>query len=153
MKVKIKKLKENAKIPTKGTEKSGCYDLYATERNIIFKEETGIMYVVYNTGIAIELPEGYDALIFPRSSIRDKMLILANSVGYIDNDYRGEITASFKYDINSLGRSNDLIDSIYQVGDRIAQIRLIKKDEFVWEEVEELSKTTRGEGGHGSTGK
>lgn len=149
--IKIKRLHKDAKIPTMGTPDSGCFDLYALDCGELRISDDGICSRVYKLGFALELPKGYDALIFPRSSIRDKSLIFANSVGYIDNDYRGECMVTFKDDVSQ----NPEISAkgLYQPGDRIAQLRLIEKIPTRFEEVEELSDTQRGTGGFGSTGK
>lgn len=137
--VKFKKLAENAVIPTKGTPDSAGFDLTATSRTF-----TGGKWV-YGTGIAMEIPKGYVGLAFPRSSVSNKNMSLANSVGVIDSDYRGEITAKFRPDAD--------YPVVYNVGERIAQIIIIPYPEVEFEEVEELSDTDRGTGGYGSTGK
>lgn len=151
MKVKIKKLHPDAKIPTRGSEHAGCWDLYATEKTKRVKDENGIGSIVYRTGIAIEPPDGYDLLILPRSSIRDTSLILANGIGYVDYDYRGEIMVSFKLDVSQ--SEPNAVGAQYEIGERIAQCRLIEQIPIEWVEAEYLSETKRGEGGHGSTGK
>lgn len=125
------------RLPTKGTELAGCYDLYVRHLEV----EDG--KVKYYLGIKTELPEGYDAIIMPRSSIHKMNLKLSNSVGYIDNDYRGEWMAVFYTEKNS---------KLYEIGDRCCQFRLIEKIPFAFEPVSELSETKRGEGGFGSTG-
>jgi dUTP pyrophosphatase len=150
-KIKFKRLHDDAILPTKGTEKSGCLDLYALDSGESRISDDGIFSRVYRTGWAIELPEGYDALILPRSSIRDKSLILANGVGYIDNDYRGELLVCFKDDASQKSDVNN--KGLYHTKDRMAQIRLIEQINVECEEVEELSETERGSGGWGSTGK
>jgi dUTP pyrophosphatase len=105
--------------------------------------------ITYGTDIAMEIPEGFVGLVFPRSSIRKTHLHLSNSVGVIDSGYRGEIQATFK---KVQGISNNALDN-YKVGDRIMQIIIIPHPPIQFEEVEELNNTERGEGGFGSTGK
>lgn len=136
LKLKVKKLYEDAKLPVKVHDTDGCYDLFAHSMKVTEK------YIEYGTGLSMEPPEGYDILLFPRSSISKMDLVLCNSVGYGDNGYRGEYTARFKF----------LGGSWYKPGDRIIQIRLIKKDDCEIEEVVETSDTSRGDGGYGSTG-
>ena len=138
MKVRIKKLSENAVIPTYAKEGDAGMDLVATR---IINER--LDSITYGTDIALEIPEGFVGLVFPRSSIRKTDLILSNSVGVIDSGYRGEIQATFK-------RSGVYA---YAVGDRGAQIMIIPHPPIEFEEVDELSDTERGDGGFGSTGK
>lgn len=138
MKVRIKKLSENAVIPTYAKDGDAGMDVVATR---IINER--LDSITYGTDIALEIPEGFVGLVFPRSSIRKTDLILSNSVGVIDSGYRGEIQATFK-------RSGVYA---YAVGDRIAQIMIIPHPPIEFEEADELSDTERGEGGFGSTGK
>ena len=138
MKVRIKKLNESAVIPSYAKSGDAGMDLVATR---IINER--LDSITYGTDIALEIPEGFVGLVFPRSSIRKTDLILSNSVGVIDSGYRGEIQATFK-------RSGVYA---YGVGDRIAQIMIIPHPDIEFEEADELSDTERGEGGFGSTGK
>ena len=144
MKVKIKKLSENAVIPTYAKEGDAGMDVVAT--SII--NET-LDSITYGTDIALEIPEGFVGLVFPRSSIRKTHLHLSNSVGVIDSGYRGEIQATFK---KIQGISNNVLDN-YKVGDRIFQLMIIPHPTIQFQEVDELTTTERGEGGFGSTGK
>ena len=137
MKVRIKKLNENAVIPTYAKVGDAGMDMVATK---IINET--LDSITYGTDIALEIPEGFVGLVFPRSSIRKTDLILSNSVGVIDSGYRGEIQATFK-------RSGVYA---YAVGDRVAQIMIIPHPEVEFEEADELSDTERGDGGFGSTG-
>ena len=104
----------------------------------------------YKTGIAVEIPEGYKAHIYPRSSNRKTDCYMANHVGVIDCHYRGEIMVSFK-DVNTESVVCEA-NAPYKVGNKIAQICFEKVIEAEFKEVNELSETDRGEGGHGSTG-
>lgn len=142
MVVKFKKLIENAVTPTKAHETDAGFDLTATSK--IIDDECNI---VYGTGIAVEIPNGYVGLLFPRSSIAKKSLILSNSVGVIDSGYRGEIMAKFKIALHP--------DNIatYNVGERIAQLIITPIPDVEFVEVSELNDSDRGVGGYGSTGK
>jgi dUTP pyrophosphatase len=135
--IKIKRLLKNAVIPTKAHATDAGYDLYATSCHF----EDGMLH--YGTGIAVEIPQGYVGLVFPRSSIANTHLTLSNSVGVIDSGYRGEIKAKFRK-----GGTRG-----YNVGDRIAQLIIIPYPEVVFEEADELSESDRGEGGYGSSGR
>lgn len=144
MKVKIKKLSSDAIVPTYAKSGDAGMDMVATK---IISDT--LDSITYGTDIAVEIPEGFVGLVFPRSSIRKTNLQLSNSVGVIDSGYRGEIQATFK---KIQGVSNQVLEN-YKVGDRICQIIIIPHPLVEFEEVEELSNTERGEGGFGSTGK
>jgi dUTP pyrophosphatase len=108
---------------------------------------------VYRTGLAIEIPKGFVGLLFPRSSNANKSLMLTNSVGVIDSGYRGEIM--FKYKPNYqffLTEVDKRHDKIYNVGDRVGQLIIMPYPEVVWNVVDELLESERGDGGFGSTG-
>ena len=135
--IKIKKLHTDAVIPTKAHATDAGCDLYATSCHY----DNGL--IIYGTGIAVEIPEGYVGLVFPRSSIANTHLTLSNSVGVIDSGYRGEVMAKFRK-----GGTRG-----YHVGDRIAQLIILPYPEVVFEEAEELSESDRGTGGYGSSGK
>ena len=154
MKVRIKKLNENAVIPSYAKDGDAGMDLVIT--SIIARSEGDI---TYGFGIALEIPYGFVGLVFPRSSIRKTGLQLSNSVGVIDSGYRGELQATF----NKLFGGEAMYDEMkvkeiqpndfYKVGDRVAQIMIIPHPPIEFEEANELSDTERGEGGFGSTGK
>ena len=141
MKTYIKKLHPNAVIPTYAKQGDAGMDLVATE---IINEET--FQITYGTGLAMEIPEGFVGLVFPRSSIRKTDLSLTNCVGVIDSGYRGELQATFRKERGVASRK-------YEVGERIAQIMIIPHPDIQFEETDELSNTERGDGGFGSTGK
>jgi dUTP pyrophosphatase len=143
MKVKIKKLHPNTVIPSYAKEGDAGMDLIAT--SIISETDTQITYAL---GIALEIPEGFVGLVFPRSSIRKTRLQLSNSVGVIDSGYRGELQATFNKINNNSFSEND-----YKIGDRVCQIMIIPHPIVELIEVDELSDSERGEGGFGSTGK
>ena len=138
MKVKIKKLHQDAVIPSYAKHGDAGVDLYS-----IRMDKDKNRNDVHYTGLAIEIPEGDVGLLFPRSSISKTSCCLRNSVGVIDSGYRGEIMLKF-------GCSSNL--GCYKVGDRIGQLIIMPYPQVQFEEVEELSDTDRGSGGFGSTG-
>jgi len=126
-------------------------DLVATE---ILKDTPD--QITYGMGIALEIPEGFVGLVFPRSSIRKTGLQLSNSVGVIDSGYRGELQATFNKIFGSEGFYDETklpTNEYYKVGDRVAQIMIIPHPTIEFEEADTLSDTERGDGGFGSTGK
>lgn len=143
MKVRFKKLTPDAVIPTKAHPTDAGFDLVSTS------EEYKDGVYVYGTGLAVEIPEGYVGLIFPRSSVAKKSLVLSNSVGVIDSHYRGEIMCKFRIAVSP----EYVPGPIYSTGDRICQMIIMPFPEIEFEESSELSDTDRGEGGYGSTGK
>lgn len=147
MKVKIKKLHENAVIPRYAKQGDAGMDLTATQAFFI----NGKWHVYF--GIAIEIPEGYVGLLFPRSSIHKTDLSLTNAVGVIDSGYRGEISAVFRAELPTDRHGADTSLNVYEVGERAAQIIILPYPQIEFEEVFELSETERGAGGYGSTGK
>ena len=147
MKVRIKKLDERAVVPSYSKQGDAGMDLTAIS---ISKDNVG--NITYHTGLAIEIPEGYVGLLFPRSSVSKKQLFLTNSIGVIDSGYRGEIMAKFKPVMGSYETILDLFESNeYEVNDRVVQLIIMPYPEIEFEEVGELSETQRGYGGFGST--
>ena len=139
--VKVKKLDSNAVVPSYSKVGDAGMDLTITK-----EIENTSFSVSYGFGIAMEIPQGYVGLVFPRSSVRNQDLILSNCVGVIDSGYRGELQATFK--------KTQGLDSIkYKVGERGAQIIILPYPTIYMTEVPELSDTERGSGGFGSTGK
>lgn len=163
IKVKIKKLNEDAVTPTYSKDGDAGMDLVATSKS--FDKDGN---AVYGTGLAFEIPKGFVGLVFPRSSNAKKQLLLSNSVGVIDSGYRGEVMLKFKSSASSFSLKT-LIKLIfnpdanittisnhsesYSIGDRIGQIIILPYPQIKFEEAEELSETERGKGGYGSTGK
>lgn len=148
--MKIKKLHPDAVIPRYAKPGDAGLDLTAVSRT--FDEDGN---VVYGTGLAFEIPEGYVGLVFPRSSLSKKDIALSNAVGVIDSGYRGEVTAKFKPTnyfnyCSIIERPHDGI--IYHIGERIAQMIILPYPQIEFEEVDELSQTERADGGYGSTG-
>lgn len=138
--IKIKRLHPSAVIPSYATDGSGCFDITAVE----CVEQKGNT-AVYTTGLAFELPPGKVLMIYSRSGHGfNRGIRLANCVGVIDSDYRGEVAVK-------LTRDNDGI-WFPAAGDRIAQGLIQDAQQVRFIELEELSETTRGTGGFGSTG-
>lgn len=186
MQIEIKKLVPEACIPKNANLLDTGYDLIALDDGEIVGEVVSnhvnywkrIDYIQYKTGLAIsprtknvELANPtYFTLLFPRSSVSKYNLLLANSVGLVDNPYRGEIMLRFKYIWNPedyvFNATKDIYSSlqsffmygspnknkIYKKGDKIAQIAAFELNPIEFIEVNELDKTNRGHGGFGSTG-
>ena len=124
--------------PFRADEGSAGFDLYAVD----IEEKNEILTV--HTGIAVEIPYGYAGFLFPRSSIYKTGLSLANSVGVIDSSYRGEIMCKFRI-INK--------DSpMYKIGERCCQLIILPVPNVDYVETDELTETSRGVGGFGSSG-
>ena len=143
MNIPVKKLKENATMPTYGSEFAAGADLYACidEAVIINPGETHMI----PTGLAMELPMGYAGLIYPRSGMASKRgLAPANKVGVVDPDYRGEFMVAL--------HNHSLTPQTVEPNERIAQLVITPFITAQFEETEELSDTVRGAGGFGSTG-
>jgi len=142
-KVNVKKLKENAVLPTYGSEFAAGADLYACIENdiLIFPGET----VMIGTGLAMEIPEGYAGLIYARSGLASKRgLAPANKVGVVDPDYRGE----FMVALHNHSKDTQTVAK----GERIAQLVITPCIQVAFTETDELNDTVRGAGGFGSTG-
>lgn len=143
MKVRIKRLFEDAKLPTKAHADDAGFDLYAHSKSF-----DDVDNVVYGVGVAFEIPKGFVGLLFPRSSNAKKDLLLSNSVGVLDSGYRGEVLFKFKPTVFDYTHLRD-----YSIGDRIGQIIIMPYPEIEFVEVDDLSQTERGEGSYGSSGK
>lgn len=144
MTVRIKKLNEKAVIPAYGSEYAAGADLYAClDGDIVIAPHSTAMIP---TGIAMELPLGYAGFIYARSGLASKRgLAPANKVGVVDCDYRGEV----KVALHNHGEAPQTVAA----GERIAQMVIAPYITAVFEEADELSRTVRGEGGFGSTGR
>ena len=143
MEVKFKKVHSDATIPSYAHDGDAGLDLTA----ISFTQEydrSGKLVLVYHTGIAVEIPEGYVGLLFMRSSVSKYSVSMTNAVGVIDCIYRGEIMVKMKL-------TTDAVPTIYQPGEKIAQLVIVPYLKVELNEVEELAETERGEGGFGST--
>ena len=145
MKVKIKKLHDDAVIPTYGSEGAAGFDFYALEDVTIKAGCTNLV----KTGLSFEIPIGYELQVRPRSGMSLKTSFrVANSPGTVDSDYRGEVCI--------IGQNNSIVidfgDIFIKKGDRIAQGVLCPVYQAEFELIGELSDTERGTGGFGHTG-
>jgi dUTP pyrophosphatase len=142
VKLSIRRLHPRAVIPHFASTQAACFDLTATERSPIMGRSR-----IYSTGLAFSIPQGYYLELAIRSGLAfNDDFILANGVGIVDADFRGEVKIKLTY----------LCDGQPDwpwPGDRIAQGRLVRLVKTQIEEVEELDKTERGDGGFGSTGR
>ena len=141
MDVEIKLLDPEARIPIFAHTGDACADLHASKNTILPKNKV----VLVPTGFSMAVPNGYEALVRPRSGLAAKHgIIVVNSPGTIDSGYRGEV----KVILMNCGEK----DYEVKIGDRIAQmaIRAVPRVNFV--QVKELTSTERGEDGFGSTG-
>ena len=140
--VNVKKLHEEAIVPTYGSDYAAGADLYAC--NAVTVEPGATEFV--QTGLALEVPAGYAGLVYARSGLACKKgLAPANKVGVIDADYRGEVMVAL------YNHSSQAVE--IEPGERVAQLVITPYLTAVFEETEELSDTVRGEGGFGSTGR
>lgn len=137
--IRYKKLHPDAVTPFKAHAGDAGWDLTAISSTRCIAAD--FAFIEYDTGIAFEIPEGYVGLLFPRSSICNTGLILANSVGVIDSNYRGSVKFRFKHIPDT---------AAYNTGDRIGQLVVVPIVTEL-EEVNELSDTDRNAGGFGST--
>jgi len=142
MNIKVKPLSPLAKLPKYATPGSACFDIATIDDNIDIGPGSS---AVLRTGLSFEIPPGHVMMVYSRSGHGFKNGIrLANSVGVIDSDYRGELMVKVHNDSRarfSVGR-----------GDRIAQAMIVPVQQTVFDAVDELGATDRGAGGFGSTG-
>ena len=140
--VKYKKLDPEAIAPEYKTSGSAGFDFYAIEDGVVNPGER----VVVRTGLAFEIPKGFVMKLYPRSgNAKDYGITLVNAVGIIDSDYRGEVMGL----LYNTGKE----PFVFKKGDRIMQGEIERSLKAQFVEVDELSKTDRGEGGFGSTGR
>lgn len=143
--VRIWREDDTVKLPTYAHETDACMDLY------VHRVEIKGGKVVYHTGIHVALPEDYEMEIRPRSGMTKTLAIQQNAPGTVDEGFRGEILVIHR----------DLIDPTecydrYDVGDRVAQFLIRRRERIVWDEVKtmgELGEADRGDNGFGSTGR
>lgn len=141
MEIKIKKLYEDSRIPTRGSEYAAGYDLYAHEGATIKPHETAKI----GTGVAIQPPKDTFGAVFARSGLATKQgLRPANCVGVCDYDYTGEYIVALHNDSNE--------ERTIEAGERIGQVVFIPYVNVSFVEVDELEATDRGDSGFGSTG-
>lgn len=144
MDINIKLLNEFAKVPTRGSAQAAGFDLYAAVNYDIEIQPHSTVKV--DTGISIEIPEGYFGGIYARSGLATKQgLRPANCIGVIDADYRGPIIVALHNDT--------MYPQRITAGDRIAQLIIQPYLDINFKEVDTLDDTDRGEGGFGSTGR
>lgn len=155
MKVRFKKLNDAAVLPSYAHQTDAGLDMTATSREI---DDEG--NVVYGFGLAVEIPAGYVGLLFPRSSVAKKGMVLSNSVGCVDSGYRGEVKAKFKVTPDCAYIKDKMLWiakryslDAYEVGDRVCQLIIIPYPKIEPEFAEELSSSDRGDGGYGSSGR
>ena len=143
MELKFKKLHEKAVLPSRSHSTDAGLDLttYGFTQEV---DASGKLILVYHTGLAVEIPEGYMGLLFMRSSVANKSLALSNAVGILDSGYRGEIMGKFKI-------TTDAIPTVYQEGERVMQLIVMPYPQVEPVFVDELSETDRGEKGYGSS--
>ena len=155
MNIKFQMLSEGSKPLKKANHNDSGWDLTASSepsfdiRNIAGKEY--IVNIIYDTGVRVEFPEGYCGFVYPRSSIKKYDLFLSNSVGVIDEGYRGSIQVAFRpvvtteaKDVNSL--------NLYKKGDRIAQLVITRREDVQMVDGIVDTNTVRSTGGFGSSG-
>ncbi len=153
MKVNVKKLGSNAVLPTYSRDGDCGLDLTATSK---YYDDYG--NVCYGTGLAIEIPKGFYGDLCPRSSISKYDLVLANSIGKIDSNYRGELIFKFKRhgepEITNAQSPHNWLEvwKEYEIGDRVGQLVILPYPKIEFVEVNDLSDTERGDGGFGSSG-
>lgn len=150
------KLVDGGSLPQKATLGSAAYDCYVREAK--YNKEKG--YLEIKLGFSVEVPGGYVMKLFPRSSVTNRGMMLGNSVGIIDSDYRGEVMARFYPNASSIislmptaNMSNVEMycNEIYRPGEACAQFTIEKIEDIDIKVVESLSDTERGSGGFGST--
>ena len=144
-KIKLRiKVADGAKAPTKATEGSACYDLYAHGSYNVYSHLLGPSPLIH-TGVFVDIPDGYHIEVYLRSGVSHKTCLrLANAVGIIDSDYKDEIMLI----VDNIGRGCYTV----QDGDRIAQMMLVKNESYDIEQVDDFSKEST-HGGLGSTGR
>ena len=142
--MRVKKLRENAIIPTYGSPDAAGADLYACLDADVTIEPGKTVFIP--TGLAMEVPKGYAGLIYARSSMGTKRgLAPANKVGVVDSDYRGEVMVAL--------HNHSQQSQVVAHGERIAQLLVTPVLAPAFEECDDLSDTARGAGGFGSTGR
>lgn len=140
MEIRFKKIHPDAVAPAKAHPTDAGFDLTA----VSVSEDRIRNIVTYGTGLAVEIPEGYVGLLFPRSSVYKVQLSLANSVGVIDSGYRGELMFKYRIVQPHIRR--------FSAGERVGQMIILPYPEIAFTEAQSLEESERAEGGFGSTG-
>lgn len=155
MNIYVKKLSEDAVVPQKANLSDAGFDLVAIDNGVVDAEG----FIQYRTGLSIEPQKGFNTEIWPRSSISKYDLALANSIGLVDNGYRGELFIRFKPTLRfKQDKKGEFFVALpvplkkYNKGDKIAQLVVSQTVEATLVDAVELSQTSRGSGGFGSTG-
>lgn len=139
--LKVKRITPRATLPSYESEGAACFDIATVDTVPLLSGRAH----VYSTGLAFEVPPGYVMKVYSRSGMGfNKDTRLSNCVGIIDSDYRGELKVKLRND------GKEIVN--VRAGDRIAQGMLVKIDQWLIEEAQELAETSRGESGLGSTG-
>lgn len=141
MKINVRKLHPEAYLPERASEGAAGFDLVATSVDGLSLSDKYLY--TYRTGLAVEIPEGYVGLLFPRSSVSKTGASLANCVGVLDPDYRGEVMLKFYH----------TDEAPYPPGCRVGQLVVVATPTVEFVEVDHLGNTVRGTGGFGSTDK
>lgn len=145
MELKIKRLSDKAIMPIRAHKSDAGLDLTTTSITSEINE-CGQFILVYHSDIAVEIPDGYVGLLFPRSSIAKKSIQFTNAVGVIDSGYRGEIMAKVR------NTSGDSVPAVYKVGEKFAQLVIVPYvSDITITETTELQDSDRGAGGYGSS--
>lgn len=139
--VNFRRTKTYAELPKKSTEGAACYDAYLPETYTPMS--AGEMRIV-NLGFQVEVPKGYELQVRARSGLASRGVLVANGVGCVDSDYRGDVGVI-------LWNASPAILPLNK-GDRICQLKLSAAPDIVWNVVDEIEDTDRGGGGYGSTG-
>ena len=145
MEIRFKRLSDKAIMPIRAHVGDAGVDLTATKITTELNEVNQLL-ICYHTDLAVEIPEGYVGLLFPRSSIYTKSLQFTNSVGVIDSGYRGELMVKMR-------STTDVVPGIYKEGERFAQLVIVPvSSDYTITEAAELTETDRSTDGFGSTG-
>lgn len=143
MEIKFKKLDPRAVAPSRAYTSDAGVDLTATSITTEINE-CGQLILVYHTGLALEIPEGYCGILTPRSSVFKKSISLTNSIGVIDAGYRGEVMAKFR-------TTTDVVPAVYREGERFAQLLIMPVPDVTFTETFELSNSDRSDNSYGSS--
>ena len=152
MEIKVKLLSNLGVLPKKSHIADAGFDMVATSKKITEK------YIEYGTDVSMRIPNGYVGMIFPRSSVTKKDLMLKNAVGIIDSEFLGEISFRFQTTVSfDIEDDQPFIHQTqfnrYDVGDKIGQIIIIKLPTIEMVETDDLEDSERGTGSYGSTDK
>lgn len=139
--VNFRPVQTNTKMPTKATKGAACYDAFLPDTySPLCPGEIRIV----NLGFQVEVPDGYELQVRARSGLASKGIMVANGVGCVDSDYRGDVCVILINISNAIQPLN--------VGDRVCQLKLALAPEIEWNLIDTIEFTERGEGGFGSTG-